>query len=302
MCGLFGLLFEKTDLTTAQKAQAFSLFNRLAEESADRGTDATGMAVVRLDGTSTVYKDVQAAPDIVKTADWCSFLYNSLLNGNVKVLMGHTRWGTHGANIPANAHPFVMEAKHGTLVGTHNGVISNHEYLHPTKKSPFENDSANMFWAMSKLPDLDLPRFMEDVVGSFAVVMVRKNKLFMTRNKHNPLFLARVPGINAVAYASEKEMLGRAAQRAGVTIHRPASLRPHRMWCMDMVTGKETVAEYQPYDTSKLTSNNVSEDLQITLDMLESVMDEEDKPKKLTRKEKKQLKKMRRYTGGTVSV
>jgi hypothetical protein len=57
----------------------------------------------------------------------------------------HTRHATHGTVSEANAHPFVYETGVGTLIGIHNGVVSNHEELNAKFSRKFVVDSMHIF-------------------------------------------------------------------------------------------------------------------------------------------------------------
>ena len=79
-----------------------------------RGYDSAGLAVIQ-DGRIEVRRDVGKLANLEK------MLAESPVRGNIG--LGHTRWATHGAPSPRNAHPHVD--CRGEVVVIHNGIVEN---------------------------------------------------------------------------------------------------------------------------------------------------------------------------------
>lgn len=164
-----------------------------------RGYDSAGVGF--LDGKIKLYKDVGSP----------SHLYDILpakIHSNV--IIGHTRWATHGKPSKENSHPHISMYKKITLV--HNGVIENfvelREFL-TTRGYCFYSQTdteviANLleyFYLESKDMLKALVLLKEKLEGSYALAIINEDypdRLFMLK-KASPLLVGKGKGFNLIA-------------------------------------------------------------------------------------------------------
>ena len=159
MCGIFGFINYKNKSIK----NLSNLTNLLAEESAVRGTDATGISFVS-DDEICILKEAKSAYDI-------SFKHSD----NVKALIGHTRHTTQGScKNNQNNHPFLGHCKNAEFSLAHNGVLLNDTDLkikYNLPKTEIKTDSYVAVQLLERQNELtpDSIKFMaENVQGSFS--------------------------------------------------------------------------------------------------------------------------------------
>jgi len=123
------------------------------------------------------------------------------------IVIGHTRWATHGKPSIKNCHPFVKN----TCALVHNGIIENYEELKKQLKLNNKNinsdtDSEVIAEAFNKFLQKDgnivknIINISKKIKGtfSFAFLIKKSNAIFGTR-KGSPLILGIGDGFNAIS-------------------------------------------------------------------------------------------------------
>ena len=127
MCGIYGVLSYKDKLKDMNE-----LVDLLGMESAERGTDATGVAYSIL-GNMKINKSAVSA-----------YKFNPNIPKYVNAVIGHTRHSTQGDKSKNyNNHPWSERVKNCQFALAHNGVLFNDKELQKKYnfKSKIETDS-----------------------------------------------------------------------------------------------------------------------------------------------------------------
>ncbi len=199
MCGLFGFSNYSND-----KIKNLSILtNSLAEQSAVRGTDATGIAFT-ISGGINVIKDSKSA-----------YRMDFKHSDDIKALIGHTRHSTQGSEKKNyNNHPFPAKCNNSRFALAHNGVLSNDKELRHKFKLPktkIETDSyiAVQLIESQKLLDFDSIKYMAErtTEGSFSYsILDDKNNIWLVKGD-SPLSILHFPKQKIYVYASTDEIL-----------------------------------------------------------------------------------------------
>ena len=147
MCGLVG--FSGKANTSVLKAL------HLLADNDSRGGHSTGRFV-----NGTIYKTLDESMNILPMLE---------SNDTGSVLIGHTRYGTHGANTTENAHPF----QHKKIIGAHNGVLDNYEEV--GKKFNIQKTTVDSEMIIKVLGDTEDPNNLGLFGGTKAVLFTAKN-------------------------------------------------------------------------------------------------------------------------------
>lgn len=197
MCGLYGFLYYGEDFDGKN-----ALINSLAQESAVRGTDATGISY-NSHNKLHIYKKAKSA-----------YALHFKLPDDVMCVMGHTRHTTQGnAQKMVNNHPFPGKIRDGRFAFAHNGIISNDNLLRREKKLPQTNVETDSFIGVQLIEQQNecnmasIKYMAEAVEGSFCFsIMDDKDNLYLVKGD-NPLSLLHFKEFQMYVYASTDEIL-----------------------------------------------------------------------------------------------
>ena len=187
-CGVFGIFSDKP-MDTA----GVTYYGLYALQH--RGQESAGIAVSNGE-TIGMHKGLGLITDAFKNTD---DLHK--LKGNIAI--GHVRYSTTGANTVENSQPLVSNSKIGTIAMAHNGNLVNADVIRELLE-----DGGHIFHTSidteviatllargaSKGIEKAVVDAMQAVKGSFALVIMTKDKLIGARDPHGirPLCIGRL--------------------------------------------------------------------------------------------------------------
>tara|TARA_B100000902_G_C27173734_1_gene845230 strand:- start:45 stop:1067 length:1023 start_codon:yes stop_codon:yes gene_type:complete len=160
MCGLVG--FSGKADTSVLKAL------HLLADNDSRGGHSTGMFV-----NGKIYKTLDESMNILPMLE---------SNETGSVLIGHTRYGTHGDNTVENAHPF----QHKGIIGAHNGVLNNYEEV--GKKFNIKKTTVDSEMIIKVLGETRDASNLGLFGGTKAVLYTASDNRLYTYRHNNPLY------------------------------------------------------------------------------------------------------------------
>ena len=199
MCGIYGVLSYKNKLKDIN-----ALADTLGMESAERGTDATGIAYVQ-NGKIKINKKAVSAykfePEVPKSAS---------------AVIGHTRHSTQGDKSKNyNNHPWCENVQNCQFALAHNGVIINDTSLQKKYnfKSRIKTDSfvAVQLLKMKNKLDFESLKFMaESINGSFSFNILDSNNNIYIVKGDSPVSILHFRNVGVYVFASTEHILWRA--------------------------------------------------------------------------------------------
>ena len=210
MCGLAGAILGKKRRRREELRVIGGIFTELLLLNQTRGTDATGLAVIRKDGDFKLLKRPGPATQLLEDK-----LYHAVLDldNKVTVLLGHTRRKTRGSE-RNNRNNQPLRVGTGCLA-THNGHIFGADALARKLRLPrkAEVDSEVLCRIFDKARGIrKLRRMLLLCRGHISAAYVRldaPDRLCLLKG-NMPLSIAHIPRFRAVFYASEEWMLAQA--------------------------------------------------------------------------------------------
>ena len=202
MCGLAGIILGNKKRSEDDFEWIKESMTSLLIRSQARGPHATGIAVIRRDGTYQLLKRPLPAEAFVETQEYEDVMAD--VDNEVTVIMGHTRYRTIGTELVSNNnHPI----RAGKIIGTHNGTIYNAPQIadmHGLNRFA-DVDSEVLFRVANKFRNpIHFKSKLKDFKGQMTAVMVnlnRPNKIRIYKG-NKPFSMLWIDEIDAMIYAS----------------------------------------------------------------------------------------------------
>lgn len=213
MCGLVGMYSEQF-LTTEER----KLLQCLFIASYTRGKDSTGIVTLTKKGDVLYDKQITPSPVYAFGTEYAE-LTNPINNMNGPVcVLGHTRYGTVGANILSNAHPFETQ----NFVGMHNGTIFD---PFPGSKE-FGTDSEGLLNFMDREGIIPALQYIhkECWEPAYAIQLMSKgnDEVYIVKNEARDLWFTTVSEGQTLVWASALNTLRWALFVSGFTAKKPS--------------------------------------------------------------------------------
>jgi len=204
MCGLTGVILQTKRRRKTELEEIGHVFTELLLLNQARGKDAAGLAMIRRDGTYSLFKRPGPAAKLVMEEKYSEII--GRLDNATTCILGHTRWKTRGSEANSfNNQPL----RAGRVIGCHNGTILNADRLFKRYRlrRTAETDSEFIFRLADKKDSIeDFTACVSDVRGCMSAVFTRTSApatvLVIKGNK--PLTLWYHKGFRAVFYSSEE--------------------------------------------------------------------------------------------------
>ena len=216
MCGLAGIILGNKVRSEDDFEWIKESMTSLLIRSQARGPHATGIAVIRKDGSYQLLKRPIPAEEFVETEEYEDLMAEIPArpdqrkaggDSDVTILMGHTRFRTIGTELVSNNnHPI----RAGKIIGTHNGTIYNAAYIadmHGLNRFA-DVDSEVLFRVANKFRNpIHFKSKLKNFRGQMTAVMVninRPNKIRIYKG-NKPFAMKWFDELDIMIYASNSD-------------------------------------------------------------------------------------------------
>ena len=223
MCGIAATLLHPQQRTAEEWQAICTIFSQNLLFNEERGRAASGVALIRRDGSSQVLKRPVPASELIRTDAYQEILAS--VGPETVCLLGHTRMPTKGSRWNNdNNHP--LQGTH--TLGIHNGNILNDDALFAKLRLPRGGkvDSEIIFRLLDSLPPSlnaqylprvrEKMRLLEGKMVSMAVDLRNPTRLLVVK-RNNPLSLHYEASLRALFFSSRYLFLRKTFGRSVIT-------------------------------------------------------------------------------------